>query len=39
MPGFDFSPWILWLRLPLQLVAIGWVWWTTLAPARNETLD
>jgi uncharacterized membrane protein len=39
MPGFDFSPLILWLRLPLQLVAIGWVWWTTLAPARNETLD
>ena len=39
MPGFDFSPLILWSRLPFQLAAIGWVWWTTLAPARNETLD
>ncbi len=39
MPGFDFTPLILWLRLPFQLVAIGCVWWATLAPARNETLD
>lgn len=21
--------WLLWLRLPLQAVLIGWVWWTT----------
>jgi uncharacterized membrane protein len=39
MQGFDFSPVMLWLRLPLQLVLISWVWWTTLALERNETLD
>ena len=39
MPGFDFSPLTLWLRLPMQLVLMAWVWWTTLAPVRNETLD
>jgi uncharacterized membrane protein len=39
MPGFSFSPLILWLRLPFQLLLIGWVWWATLASQRNETLD
>jgi uncharacterized membrane protein len=39
MPGFSFSPLTLWLRLPFQLLLIGWVWWTTLASERNETLD
>ena len=39
MPGFSFSPLTLWLRLPFQLLLIGWVWWTTLASQRNETLD
>lgn len=39
MPGFDFSPLILWLRLPLQILLLGWVWWSAVAPDRNETLD
>ncbi len=39
MPGFDFSPLTLWLRLPFQAILFGWVWWTTLLPQRNETLD
>jgi uncharacterized membrane protein len=36
MPGFNFSPAVLWLRLPFQAVFIGWVWWVALrrgAPA------
>ena len=39
MKGFDFSPLTLWLRLPFQLVLMAGVWWATLAPVRNETLD
>lgn len=39
MPGFDFSPFVLWLRLPFQFVLIGWVWWSCLFPGRVETLD
>ena len=39
MPGFDLSPLILWMRLPFQLVLISWVWWTAVAPQRDETLD
>jgi uncharacterized membrane protein len=36
MPGFGFSPLILWLRLPFQAVLIAWVAWVTLRaePAR-----
>jgi uncharacterized membrane protein len=30
MPGFDFSPAILWLRLPFQAVFLAWVWWVSL---------
>lgn len=26
---FGISPALLWLRLPLQLVLIAWVWWAT----------
>ena len=39
MPGFDFSPLTLWLRLPFQVVLLAWVWWTAIAPRRNDTLD
>lgn len=31
MPGTDFSPLVLWLRLPFQAVFIAWVWWVALA--------
>lgn len=30
MAGFDFSPAVLWLRLPLQAVFIAAVWWVAL---------
>lgn len=30
-PGVDFAPWILWLRLPFQLVFIWIVYWCCLA--------
>jgi uncharacterized membrane protein len=30
MPGFTFSPLVLWLRLPFQGVLIAWVAWVAL---------
>ena len=39
MPGFDFSPLTLWLRLPFQIVLLAWVWWSAVSAERNETLD
>jgi uncharacterized membrane protein len=30
MPGTDFSPLALWLRLPFQAVFIALVWWTAM---------
>lgn len=32
MPGTDFSPLMLWLRLPFQPVMIAWVWWVSRRP-------
>lgn len=37
MPGFDFSPLTLWLRLPFQGVFMAWVWWVAVRRARNES--
>jgi len=35
MPGLDNAPaWLLWLRLPFQVVFIAWVWWVGLAPRK-----
>lgn len=31
MPGFDFSPTVLWWRLPFQAVFMAAVWWVALA--------
>jgi uncharacterized membrane protein len=28
--------WLLWLRLPFQVVFIAWVWWVGLARARSD---
>ena len=39
MPGFALSPAVLWTRLPVQFILIAWVWWSTVVPQRNETLD
>jgi uncharacterized membrane protein len=30
MPGFHFSPAVLWLRLPFQAVFVVWIWWVAL---------
>jgi uncharacterized membrane protein len=30
MPGFHFSPTVLWLRLPFQAVFLVWIWWVAL---------
>lgn len=39
LPGLVVPAWALWARLPLQVVLIAWVWWMTLVPARDDTLD
>lgn len=35
IPGVAIAPWILWVRLPLQLVLIAWVAWACF-PKRNS---
>jgi uncharacterized membrane protein len=35
MPGFRFSPLVLWLRLPFQFVFLAWVWWVALARPKH----
>lgn len=35
--GVDIAPWILWARLPVQLVFIAWVYFTCLSgPSRQR---
>jgi len=34
MPGTDFSPAVLWWRLPFQAVFMGWVWGVALSRKR-----
>jgi len=36
-PGVQIAPWILWARLPLQLVLMAVVWWVGLAREKNNT--
>jgi uncharacterized membrane protein len=35
MPGFGFSPAVLWLRLPFQAVFAAAVWWAAVADGRG----
>jgi len=37
-PGRDFPHWMLWARLPLQLVIIAWIWFVAIAssPSRED---
>lgn len=34
---FHFAPWVLWARLPLQVVFIAWVWFVAIQHARVRT--
>jgi len=36
MPGYDFSPAVLWIRLPFQLVLIAWAAWVAFPNARDK---
>ncbi len=35
---FHFAPWILWARLPLQIVFIAWVWFTAVQGSQRERI-
>lgn len=32
LPGIHLTALILWLRLPLQLIVMAWVWWVAIHP-------
>ena len=34
--GGSFPHWLLWARLPLQIVFIAWAYWTCLQRSRND---
>ena len=34
--GSAFPLWVLWARLPLQLVFMAWVWWVALSEGKRE---
>jgi uncharacterized membrane protein len=36
MPGFSFSPTVLWARLPFQAAFIAAVWWVAIADGRRR---
>lgn len=36
MTGFGFSPLVLWLRLPFQVVFVLWIWWVALSRAARK---
>jgi uncharacterized membrane protein len=36
MPGFNFSPATLWIRLPFQAVFIAWVAWVAIYGKGGE---
>ena len=35
---FHFAVWVLWARLPLQVVFVAWVWWVALKGTRREAV-
>ena len=39
MPGYDFSPRVLWWRLPFQAVFIALVWWVAVKRTKDEEQD
>lgn len=36
MPGTSFSPVMLWLRLPFQVLFMAWVWWLAVKPHPED---
>lgn len=36
LPHGNLPIWLLWLRLPMQAVLIGWVWWVSLARPSSD---
>ncbi len=38
MPGTEFSPAILWWRLPFQALFIAWVWWVAVKRRPEDRL-
>lgn len=37
MAGLPIPAWVLWVRLPVQLLFIAWVWWVALARERRRS--
>jgi uncharacterized membrane protein len=38
--GMHISPWLLWLRLPLQVVFVAWIWVAAIAkPERSNSIS
>jgi uncharacterized membrane protein len=36
---FNVPRWVLWFRLPFQVVMIVWVWWVAISRDRDTRLD
>ena len=36
---FQISPWILWARLPFQIVFIAWVWFVGIQPPHQARMN
>jgi uncharacterized membrane protein len=36
---FDFPVWTLWVRLPLQIVFIAWVWFVSIQRPRQQRMN
>ena len=35
-PGADLPAWVLWVRLPLQPLAMAWVWWACVRRREDD---
>ena len=36
---FGMPPWMLWMRLPLQVVLVAWVWWVALSRSQRKRMS
>lgn len=37
IPGYEIPLWTAWVRLPVQAVFIGWVWWVALRTNKSKS--